>query len=100
MPASEALLDTVAAGLAPAVRQRLLDEADGNPLALRELPAALGADSLRQTETLPTVMPLTARLERAFTMRALELPPDTQTVLLVAASAGVYWVWRKSREYG
>ena len=57
--ASEALLDTVATGLAPGVRQRLLDEADGNPLALRELPAALAADTARCRETLPSVLPLT-----------------------------------------
>jgi len=38
------LLDTHASRLAPAVRERLLDEAAGNPLALVELPAALSAE--------------------------------------------------------
>src|SRR5207248_258058 len=85
VPASEALLDAVAMGLAPEARTHLLHEADGNPLALRELPAALGADGSSRIETLPSPLPLTARLERAFTLRALELPPDTQAVLLVAA---------------
>jgi len=85
MAASEALLDSVAMGLAPEVRQRLLDEADGNPLALRELPAALASDTASRRETLPSVLPLTARLERAFSQRTLELPPDAQTALRVAA---------------
>src|SRR5438477_6189299 len=48
LSASEAgaLIDLRTPGLAPAVRRRLLDEAQGNPLALVELPAALGASRL------------------------------------------------------
>ncbi|GAA3049555.1 LuxR family transcriptional regulator [Pseudonocardia yunnanensis] len=79
-----ALLDAAAPGLAPAVRSRLLNEAAGNPLALTELPAAVlclgGADAM-----LPAVLPLTARLERAFTARVAGLPGDTRTSLLIAA---------------
>ncbi|MFC6023458.1 AAA family ATPase [Plantactinospora solaniradicis] len=82
--AAASLLDAVAPGLAPAVRGRLLDEAAGNPLALTELPGAAqaleGADARA-----PARLPLTARLERAFTARVSELPAATRTVLLVAA---------------
>jgi len=79
------LLDLSAPGLAQAVRRRLLDEAQGNPLALVELPAALGARRLTGEEPLPSALPLTARLERTFTARAVGLPPETQTALLVTA---------------
>ena len=79
------LLDLGAPGLAPAVRRRLLDEAQGNPLALIELPAALAASRLTGEEALPSSLPLTARLERTFTARTVELPTDAQTALLVAA---------------
>jgi len=40
-PAAEALLDARAPGLDPALRDRLLAEAAGNPLALVELPKAV-----------------------------------------------------------
>ena len=82
--AAASLLDAVAPGLAPAVRRRLLDEAAGNPLALTELPGA--AQALEGANALPLArLPLTARLERAFTARVSELPAATRTVLLVAA---------------
>ena len=81
--AAGALLDAHAPHLSPGVRQELLDEARGNPLALLELPAALGADQIGGPE-LP-VQHLTSRLEKAFAARASELSAATQTLLLVAA---------------
>jgi DNA-binding CsgD family transcriptional regulator len=82
--AAASLLDAVAPGLAPAVRRRLLDEAAGNRLALTELPGA--AQALEGADAPPPVrLPLTARLERAFTARVAELPAATRTVLSVAA---------------
>lgn len=79
--ASRELLDTVAPRLARQVRQRVLDEAEGNPLALIELPRALG-------EGRPTTegrLRLTDRLERAFSAHVASLPEATQAVLLLAA---------------
>jgi AAA ATPase-like protein len=83
--ATGALLEGHAPELGRAVRRRLLDEAEGNPLALTELPAALGADQLGEAAMLPARLPLTARLERALAARVLELPAATRTLLLVAA---------------
>jgi hypothetical protein len=40
------LLDTLVGTLAPAVRDRLISETGGNPLALEELPATLGREQL------------------------------------------------------
>ena len=68
------------------VRERLLAEAAGNPLALLELPAALSDGQLAGRELLPDALPLTARLRAAFLQRIKRLPESTQAALLVAAA--------------
>ena len=88
--ASAALLDASAADLTAAVRERLLAEAAGNPLALIELPAAVraagGTDGTDAAAILASRwLPLTARLEGAFTQRFAALPATTRTILEVAA---------------
>ena len=52
-PAAEELLDRHSPNLPSSVRQRLLAEAAGNPLALVELPDALSADERQGAATLP-----------------------------------------------
>jgi hypothetical protein len=84
--AAGALLDAHAPGLEPVLRERLLDEAAGNPLALIELPAGLEQKELVEGALLPSSLPLTARLEQAFATQASELPPATRSLLLVAAA--------------
>jgi DNA-binding CsgD family transcriptional regulator len=74
------VLNAVAPCLTPAVRTRLLADAAGNPLALTELPTAV-----RDLDALDPVLPLTDRLERAFTVRFAGLPAPTRTAVLVAA---------------
>jgi DNA-binding CsgD family transcriptional regulator len=81
--AAESLLDAQAPDLASTVREQLLDEAKGNPLALVELPVAW--DQVRDGTLLMAQVPLTTRLEQAFATRIVELPTITRTVLLVAA---------------
>ena len=78
-----ALLDAAVRELPSAARSRVLREAAGNPLALLELPAALGRNEDEQS--LPGGLPLTERLERAFADRVRDLPDATQLLLLVAA---------------
>ncbi|MFC9438895.1 AAA family ATPase [Nocardia sp. NPDC057030] len=75
-----ALLDRSAADLPPAVRRQVHAEARGNPLALLELPMA-AAELTEPADALP----LTERLERAFTARAAALPAGSRSALLVAA---------------
>ncbi|WP_435592612.1 AAA family ATPase [Nocardia sp. bgisy118] len=75
-----ALLDLIAPELPAQTRHRLLAEAHGNPLALTELPSAV-----RDLDELPATLPLTERLERAFSARGTTLPAPTRTALLVAA---------------
>jgi len=84
--AAGALLDAVSPGLRAPVRHRLLQEADGNPLALVELPAALEAEHLGDRAVLPARLPSTDRLERTFTSQVKGLPPVTRSVLLLAAA--------------
>ena len=81
---SAALLDAQKAELTSPVRIRLLENAAGNPLALLELLTALQA-SPGHDDLLSPLVPLTTRLERAFAGRMSELPPDTRTLLRVAA---------------
>jgi class 3 adenylate cyclase/DNA-binding CsgD family transcriptional regulator/tetratricopeptide (TPR) repeat protein len=71
--------------LAPAVRERLLREAAGNPLALLELPGGLSEEQRAGVAALPDTIPLTSRLRAAFAERIERLPEATQTALLVAA---------------
>lgn len=81
--AADVLLRSLEPSLSPAARTRILDQADGNPLGLVELLAeAARADG---DPVLPSWLPLTTRLERAFAARVADLPPATRTTLLVAA---------------
>jgi DNA-binding CsgD family transcriptional regulator len=80
------LLDTRYPELAPTVRGRLLAEAEGNPLALLELPGGLDAGIRSGEHMLPARLPLTARLEHAYAARAADLPRVTRTLLVVAAA--------------
>ncbi len=74
--------------LAPAVRRRVLAEAQGNPLALLELPLALNGAQRRALAALPPILPLSGRLQALFTSRASDLPAATRYLLLLAALEG------------
>jgi DNA-binding CsgD family transcriptional regulator len=84
-PARE-LLDANFPDLASAVRERLLAEAAGNPLALLELPAALDTSARTGEAALPAQLPLTARLEHAFAARTAGLPATSRALLQVMAA--------------
>ena len=75
-------------GLDPLVRSRVLGVAQGNPLALLELPEALSDSQRSAAEPLPSVLPLGQRLQKLFTSRVTRLPPATRDLLLVAALEG------------
>ena len=79
--ASELLLDSTAPTLTAFLRRGVLAEALGNPLALIELPMAIEATP----DPSATSVPLTERLERAFSARILGLSSPTRKFLLVAA---------------
>ncbi|MGW6200008.1 LuxR C-terminal-related transcriptional regulator [Kribbella sp. NPDC055110] len=83
--AADALLKLHWPDLAPAVRRRILADAAGNPLALRELPSMLDEDQRSGRSLLPEFLPLSARLRRRFADRYRTLPSATREVLVQLA---------------
>ena len=80
--AADGILRLVAGVLEPADRLRIRQQAQGNPLALLELPASWASSAPPADWQQPT---LSARLERAFAGRFAELPAATQDAVLIAA---------------
>ena len=72
--------------LPPELRERLVVETEGNPLALLELSPALSEAQLSGAEAVLAPIPVSARVEHAFLARVQRLPEETQTLMLVAAS--------------
>jgi DNA-binding CsgD family transcriptional regulator len=88
------LLGSVVQGpLDERVRERILAETHGNPLALLELPRGRSPAQLAGGFGLPAVTPsarsLSVRIEESFLRRLETLPADTQLLLLVAAAEPV-----------
>lgn len=68
------------------LRQRILEQANGNPLAVIELTAALGE---RGSETIIFAgepLPTSRRVERAFLTQLDSLPRDSRTLLLLISA--------------
>ncbi|WP_067464748.1 ATP-binding protein [Actinomadura macra] len=87
-PQAAAFLADQAPDLAAAVRDRVIDEAAGNPLALLELPAALSA-GIRAGHTVPPpALPVSARVQAAFGTRIEKLPRPSRLALSIAAAEG------------
>jgi len=85
--AAAALIQARSPSLAPRVRDRLLAEAQGNPLALLELPVALSG-AQRSGADVPELLPLSRRLQAVFASRVEELPAATRLLLLYAVLDG------------
>ena len=86
--AARQLLDRRFPDLRPTVRERILVEAQGNPLALLELPVALSPGMRTSANALPSTLPLSRRLQALFGSRITELPPRTRRLLLLMALDG------------
>jgi DNA-binding CsgD family transcriptional regulator len=84
---ARALLDTVLPGKVDVrVRDQIVFEARGNPLALLELPRGLTPAELAVGFELLGSVPLEGNLEESFLRRLSALPHETQRLLLVAAA--------------
>ena len=84
---ARALLDSVISGpVDQQVRDRLVAETRGNPLALLELPRGLSPADLAFGFGLTDTMPLAGRIEEGFLRRLEPLPVETRRVLLAAAA--------------
>jgi DNA-binding CsgD family transcriptional regulator len=81
------LLDSVVKGpLDPRVRDRIIAETRGNPLALLELPRALTTAELADGFEESDLVPLASRIEQGFLRRLSTLPDDTRRLLVAAAA--------------
>jgi len=74
--------------LNPRTMQRVLDQAQGNPLALLELPTAVGELRHGTQSALSPVLPLSRRLQNLYASRIQKLPASTRRLLLLAALEG------------
>jgi DNA-binding CsgD family transcriptional regulator len=85
------------------VRDRILAETRGNPLALLELPRGMTPAELAGGFTLPEAMPLAGRIEHGFIRRLESLPADSRLLLLAAAVESVGdapLLWRAAERLG
>ena len=84
--ARELLASTTPGRLDERVRQRIIDEARGNPLALLELPRGVSSASLAGGFAVAASLPLVSRVEASFRRRVDQLPEETQRLLLLGAA--------------
>jgi len=101
---ARALLDSALAGpIDDRVRDQIVAETRGNPLALLELPRGLSPAELAGGFGLPGVAPLSERIEESF-RRQLEALPEPSRRLLLLAAAEPYGdlplVWRAAGRLG
>lgn len=84
---ARALLDSAVPGrLDERIRDRIVAETRGNPLALLELPRGLTSAELAGGFGRPDAQPLASQIEQSFARRVRSLPEPAQTVLLTAAA--------------
>jgi DNA-binding CsgD family transcriptional regulator len=101
---ARALLDSALAGPIDArVRDQIVAETQGNPLALLELPRGLSPAELAGGFGLPGAVPLPRRIEESFRRQLEALPADARRLLLVAAAepyGDLPLVWRAAERLG
>ncbi|KHL16099.1 UNVERIFIED_CONTAM: hypothetical protein LK11_18205 [Mumia flava] len=80
------LLDAVVPGsLDAAVRDRIVAESGGNPLALLELNRGRRSDQVADGHPVPSERSVSRRVEQSFARQIADLPADTRLLLLLAA---------------
>ncbi len=101
---ARALLDSVLTGpLDTRVRDQILAETHGNPLALLELPRGLTTQQLAGGFGFPGTVRLSGGIDESFRRRIDVLPDSTRRLLLIAAAEPVgdpVLVWRAAARLG
>ena len=101
---ARALLASVIPGrLDERVRDRIIAESGGNPLALLELPRGVTAAELAGGFGVAGPAPLAGRIEQSFLRRITSLPEATRRLLLLAAAEPVgdpALLWRAAGHLG
>ncbi|WP_245666651.1 AAA family ATPase [Actinomadura latina] len=101
--ARELLRLSAPGGLDRRVRDQLIAEARGNPLALRELPRALSPAEIAGGFTLTGSAPLESRIEQSLIAQLEPLPAPARLLLLLAAAEPTGdpgLLWRASAALG
>ena len=100
---ARALLDSVMIPLDPRVRDRVIAESRGNPLALLELPRGMSAVDLDLGSGSHDVTTMASRIEQGFLRQLEHVPDDTRRLLLAAAVepiGDVTVLWRAADHLG
>jgi DNA-binding CsgD family transcriptional regulator len=101
---ARALLDSVVPGpLDAGVRDRIVAETRGNPLALLELPRGLSAGQLAGGFALPDAANVPGQVEDVYGQRIAGLPDTTRRLMLLAAADAVgdaTLLWRAAAAAG
>ncbi len=84
--ARELLASALPSPLDERVRERIIAESCGNPLALLELPLSASSTQIAGGFQLPDAVGVPRRVEESFRRRSRDLPSQTQLLLLVAAA--------------
>ncbi|MEU3410316.1 AAA family ATPase [Streptomyces sp. NPDC006658] len=85
------------------VRDQIVAETQGNPLALLELPRGFTRTQLAGGFGLPSVVPLSTRIESSFRRQLDALPPESRRLLQLAAaepSGDTSLLWRAAERLG
>ncbi|GAA3206995.1 LuxR family transcriptional regulator [Actinocorallia longicatena] len=101
--ARELLAAALTGPLDERVRDQIVSETRGNPLALLELPRTLSREELAGGFGFPGAAQLSGRIEEGFTLQLKELPADTLLLLQLAAadpSGDSSLVWRAAERLG
>jgi DNA-binding CsgD family transcriptional regulator len=101
---AHALLEAATPGrIDKRVRDRIVAETRGNPLAILELPRGLSTTEIAGGFGNPDARPLATKLEQRFLHRFEELPPETRLLLVTAAAeplGDVVLLWRAAERLG
>ncbi len=101
---ARALLDQAwTAPLDERIRDQIIAETGGNPLALMELPRDLTDEDLAGGFGMPSAPRLSGRIEESFQRRLAALPEQTRQLLLIAAAEPTgdsALVWRAAAQLG
>jgi tetratricopeptide (TPR) repeat protein len=101
---ARALLESAVTGpLDERVRDRIVAETQGNPLALLELARGVTPEELAGGFVSPGAPGPSSRIEESFRRQLAPLPPATRLLLLVAAAEPLWdpvLVWRAAKQLG